>query len=630
MRTFAAVALLSLIGLAEADTPSLRPPAEPSKRPAATGPNYFVDPQRGDDQADGSAKAPWKTLSQAITRLRAGDTLNLFGGVYYETLDIQLKGTATAPITIRSAPGHVAILDGGHREFAESPATAWAPVPGSPDEFISVRSFAPTRDEGATITAHVASSMVPLHGYRWGSDLRSKNEYWNLPKNDGPDSSVYVGPGVWRDPQNKLHVRLAATTLTSQPRYMGSTDARKIALVIATGRGPLRIERSAFLRLQDLVLRGATASTLSIANSEHIDLEAMTIYGGAPAMSVRSTNYLKLSRSSLRGLSAPWSSRASMKYRSNSPYLFVAETAQPQSHDWELSYNEFTDGHDGVVIDGLKTLRFHHNLLENFNDDGIYLTLLPRHNVPIDIYVYENVFRRIYTAIAFAGPSTGEVNPIGTGVYMFRNVFDLRNDAYIWPAKDATQDRAPARTPSRLIGDHGSPIWEPLFFYQNTVLSTGNAWRDFYGAGIIVSAQGSSRRVFNNIFVRDDGDPGIYFKGQSNADLQVDGDLLWGKAKPPNPDFFDTFRNSDIFADSKRSYPPGWTSHCVYGDPQFTRWSEGKDLDLSLRPGSPAIDAGVPLPTTWPDSLRRKDRGKPDIGASPLGSSMVQVGPRAP
>ena len=38
------------------------------------------------------------------------------------------------------------------------------------------------------------------------------------------------------------------------------------------------------------------------------------------------------------------------------------------------------------------------------------------------------------------------------------------------------------------------------------------------------------------------------------------------------------------------------------------------------------INAGVPLPVDWPDPLRAADKGKPDIGALPLGADAFKVG----
>lgn len=41
---------------------------------------------------------------------------------------------------------------------------------------------------------------------------------------------------------------------------------------------------------------------------------------------------------------------------------------------------------------------------------------------------------------------------------------------------------------------------------------------------------------------------------------------------------------------------------------------------------SPAVNAGVKIPTDWLDPLREKDRGKPDLGAVPAGVSPWTVG----
>jgi hypothetical protein len=63
----------------------------------------------------------------------------------------------------------------------------------------------------------------------------------------------------------------------------------------------------------------------------------------------------------------------------------------------------------------------------------------------------------------------------------------------------------------------------------------------------------------------------------------------------------------------------------VFADPRFVRFPD----DLRLDGKSPAIDAGVAIPSDWPDTLRGKDKGKPDIGAIPAGGAMPKVGPAA-
>src|SRR5262249_31086175 len=160
----------------------------------------------------------------------------------------------------------------------------------------------------------------------------------------------------------------------------------------------------------------------------------------------------------------------------------------------------------------IKTLRFHHNRIDNFNDDGLYLTLPPRESLPEDTWIYENYITRVLTTLAFAQDAKND-NPVGNGIYIFRNVFDFRECTYGWIAKDADADAKPlALQQDQLCSDHGSPTWEPLFFYNNTVIAANNSWRDLYGEGIgSMGTYRSKRRVFNNLFVQIENDPGLTF-----------------------------------------------------------------------------------------------------------------------
>jgi hypothetical protein len=640
MTSRAAALVLCLVAsrsLAVAGPPASHPPMRPlpvaSDRPLAAGPAYHVDPVHGTAAGDGSAKQPWKMIEAAVARLKAGDTLYLHGGTYFESVTLGLAGTAKAPITIRGAPGELAILDGGLREFEEAPKTAWEPVKGgAPGELRSVHEFAAIRKDsdggrGVWVLGNFADSMIPLHGYRFAADLRADNQLWNVPGNVTPGQGIYVGPGVWFDWEtHRLHVRLAHTQVAGQPdNYAGETDPRKLALVIGVDRSALRLAKASYVRIQDLVLRGSATRTLEISDSDHIELDGVTIYGGSPAVYVGSTHHLRLIRSAVRGTAAPWSSRASMKYRGNSPYLFIAGSALPQSHDWELAYDDFTDGHDAIVVDSLKTLAFHHNRIDNFNDDGIYLTLPPRASVPEGIQIYENVITRVYTALSFAEDdartANSAANPIGPGVYLYRNVFDLRDGTYGWIPKDAAS--VATLLPSRMCGDHGSPTWEPLFFYHNTVINPGNAFRDYYGEQMVMGTKGTGRRLYNNVFVQVDGNPGLNVPGPSD-DVKADGNLLWGLRTGPGV-------QGDFFAKrTARPVPAGFGAHDVFANPGLTHLVDGDPvLDVRPRGGGGVVDAGVPIPPEWPDSLRVADKGKPDIGALPLGAPMLQVGPAA-
>src|SRR5439155_15589325 len=143
-----------LVGLASAWGESkfvshapMRPLPEVSKRPLAKGPTYFVDAGKGDDEQDGSLAHPWKTIQHEANRLKPGDTLYLRGGTYYEKVRLGRSGSAEAPIVIASYPGELAVIDGGLREFFESPETSWEQAKdGAEGEYVSTKSYANVDD----------------------------------------------------------------------------------------------------------------------------------------------------------------------------------------------------------------------------------------------------------------------------------------------------------------------------------------------------------------------------------------------------------------------------------------------------------------------------------------------------
>ncbi len=68
----------------------------------------------GDDEAEGSFEAPWRTLGAAVARLRPGDRLVVRGGNYEERItDVDIRGgTEAAPIVVEAHPGERPVLAG--------------------------------------------------------------------------------------------------------------------------------------------------------------------------------------------------------------------------------------------------------------------------------------------------------------------------------------------------------------------------------------------------------------------------------------------------------------------------------------------------------------------------------------
>jgi len=624
----------------------MRPLPAASDRPVEKGAAFYVDARRGDDANDGSEAKPWRTIQHALKSLQPGATLYLRGGIFHERLRVTSSGEKGRPITIRGYPGELAVLDGGIPEFLENPAACWEPAPGGAShEYVSQRTF-PEWGERARIAGHFDDSMVPLHGYIFLQDVRAAQDgIWRVKSKDDSENGVYCGPGIWFDQDSKrFRIRLAPTRfdwLGEANNYRGETDPRKIPLVIAGGNaeGLLTLRNARHLRFQDLVLRGAgRQSAIDLANAEDIEFDGVTVFGGWPGLHGQSTKGLRIVNCAFRGLgSAPWESRASMKYRGKPHYVLVAGPATPMNEDWEIAQSEFTDGHDFALLRFVRNLRFHHNYVDNFNDDGLEMGPLVRDQVA---WIFCNrISRCLLTLTQHGDPPNDGVPPeteLGSGIYIFRNVFDLRQPTYGSPPREGEEgkpatDSEVERMPV-LCGDHGSPIWSQYYFYQNTVLRRDRAWRDYYGFGLgnMGLAGRSKRRVFNNIFVQAKGLPGlVLWPKPDEVDMQVDANLFWATAQGPafQGDLFAKVRASAVVEASKKQYPPGWAAHDVFADPQFVNMNgDGKKLDLRLQKGSAAIDAGVPVPGDWPDPLRSADKGKPDIGALPLGAEPWRVG----
>lgn len=624
--------------------PPMRPLPVATKSTLAAGPKLFVDAMRGDDANPGGEQSPWKTIVHAQRQLRPGDTLYLRGGTYFEKVSLSHSGTADKLITIASYPGELAVIDGSLREFQESPSTSWEPFAGGAEgEFVSTRTYLQADDRKVPhqflpaswepmwgieakrpiALGNFADSMVPLHGYRNLADLRATNEFWVGGKQE-PETPIYCGPGLWfnRD-TGRVHIRLAHHTLPGlQDRaYRGETDPRKLPLIVAPGFGDdvLRISGIRHVRLQGIVFRGATGSPMiHIYGSEDISLDHVTVFGGFPGLMVSASKKLSVKHSAFRGLAAPWTSRAHMKYRGTASYQLILKNDQPGNENLEFAWCEFTDDHDFAFLRYVKALQFHHNFVDNFNDDGLECGPKLRDHT---IFIHQN---RIGACLSPFTQHQGEKDesPLDhdpkTGVFIFRNVIDLRAGTYKSPPMAADATGAFLHEEGHLVGDHGSPIWTVMHVYHNTVLRETPTYRDYFLFGL--GAEGlrnSERDVFNNIFVQISKVPGVGFAGiKEPGKVREGGNVLWGVQDGPSltGDPFAKFRATPLFQASRKYHEPGLTTQDRVADPQFVRLP----TDLRLQADSPCIHAGIPLSSEWPDPLRTDDKGAPDIGALPF------------
>ncbi len=623
------------------------------EEPLTNGAKRFADASRGNDASDGTERAPWKTLAYAGRHLQPGDTLYLRGGTYYEKVSLTRSGTADAPITIASYPGELPVIDGGLREFFESPATCWEPCAGGAEgEFVSTKTyleaddrkvphqFLPAswepmwgiEDERPIALGHFGDSLLPLHGYRFIEDLRATNELWIPGKNVTREQAIYGGPGLWFDRETgRVHIRLAHHQLAGlgDLAYRGETDPRKLPLVIALGFGDdvIRICGLKHVRLHGLVFRGATGSPMiNIYGSEDVVLDHVTVLGGFPGLLIDASKNVRVTQSAFRGLAAPWHSRSHMKYRGTASYVIEVQNGQPGNENIEFASCEFTDGHDFGFFRYVKNLQFHHNFVDNFNDDGLEVGPKLRSHT---LFIYQNRIGRILSPITQHEGEKDE-SPIDhdpkAGLYLYRNVFDMRGGTYYFPPTAPDPMGAYLHYEGHLASAHGSPLWTVMHVYHNTFLRDTPTFRDYFLFGLgVMGLRNSERDVFNNLFIQSERVPGVAVVMKQPENLREGGNILWGVKDGPavQGDPFAKFRASPLFQDSKRYYEPGWTTQDRVIDPKLMGLSPD---DLRLQADSPAINSGQPISPDWPDPLRAADKEAPDVGAMPLGTPAWGVG----
>ncbi|TAN33524.1 DUF1565 domain-containing protein [Patescibacteria group bacterium] len=86
-------------------------PANGAVAVAATGKTYYVSPG-GKNSNPGTKTKPWKTISYAAKKLKAGDTVLIRKGTYKERVLPQNSGTADKYITYKPYPGEKVTIDG--------------------------------------------------------------------------------------------------------------------------------------------------------------------------------------------------------------------------------------------------------------------------------------------------------------------------------------------------------------------------------------------------------------------------------------------------------------------------------------------------------------------------------------
>ena len=81
--------------------------AAPAAAAATAGGTRYYVACRGDDSAAGTRSHPFRSINRALAAARAGDTVFVDNGTYYERIVFPRSGRKGAPIVLTARPGHI-------------------------------------------------------------------------------------------------------------------------------------------------------------------------------------------------------------------------------------------------------------------------------------------------------------------------------------------------------------------------------------------------------------------------------------------------------------------------------------------------------------------------------------------
>ncbi len=557
------------------------------------------------------------------------------GGTYFENVYCAVVGTKDQPITIRSYPGEVAILDGGFSEYQTHPAEAWEP--GKADgEFVSQRSHRNIRD----VLGMFGDSNIGLQTY-WHLEYLLASEEKTAAGNSIP---FYCGPGIYYDKETgRIHVRLAPTN-QDRPgfvNYSGETDPRKLPLVIAPFRSvPLHVDQAMHVRFQDLVIRGGGYNTVLMSFAVDIRFDYVTIFGGTYCIRSKNSGPVEMANCGIFGQIPPWgywSDNALQTYdpvyydpftqppepraarnvaRLNTHALLITEGAEesdvffyPFNNHWKITQCEFGDSHDGIYFNG-REMELSHCLLSRIQDDGFYLSSPSPLPINENIHIYNNYIAGSITPFGahLRGSSSGHY-------FIYGNIVDMRFLTQMYrPSEKFPEGKF---TTGALFAAHGRGVVQGIdniLFCHNTFIVSGN---QFAGGTVGRTHPDSVRNVMNNIFVYEQKLPGIPKKETLVGQANLDGNLHWVAAPDAMipADWIREIQESPASRWNVEKWKgKPWAAHSLYDNPEFQSWAPSRldQNDYRLKDSSPALNLGVAFPEQ--DQLLGPARGR-TVGA---------------
>ncbi len=626
--------------------------------------DYYVS-LNGNDLSPGTFAQPFRHVNYGVSVLQAGDTLNILGGVYVETVTVHKKQR----IVIQSHKDQIAVIDGALPDFRTSTDTVWGP-PDPDDVYKSLNTYPPGTDRGAFSDSAPYTRLIT---YSNMNDLRARNQaFGHLPDVGGPVGPtvlnprykrlprrpwVYMGPGVYQDNQGFLYARLSHTNL-GVPEivdYDGPEDPRAVPLALWTA-GPnastILVEQSTSVTFRNLTVRYGGGRTVWIRDSDNTDLDHVVILAGPYGLQIgNDSSDTRVSNVRVDGGLPPW------YFRSDKKDGYIIDTGEHNdlgadtfkqlidcsatSRGTTISFCEFVNAHD-LQLNG-DTVEFSNNWVRNINDDAVFVGK----NITT-LLILNNVFEQCLMALSVA------TNSSAGRVFMHRNLIDLRRP---------TAGRRPHPDPTLIPSDIKIDI---AVMRQGKLFKDGKADPEVnvsHNTVVVVDQEGLAshnlfrkydgnppRRAINNIFVAINHSPDldlpVAYLPKPSVGLLTDGNCYFRIGRPATnllaveaygANGEQTFANlhamqtSAYFIESTAVYLPGFEASGTDLNPRLRRYWLPLHFplveDLRLAEESPAHHGGISLVNILPEvNDNPPTEDPPDMGCYPYQSAPMSVG----